>query len=92
MSQHFADCLYGDSVAEGDAGSEGMPCHVVSQVLCYLGFFCDLLEYDATCAVIPSILIRPYMGCSPFFSLSLFSTKCNVYGGFINLSISGRQT
>ena len=37
MSLHFADCLYGDSVAEGDGGSEGMPCHVVGQVLCYLG-------------------------------------------------------
>lgn len=55
MSQHFADCLYGDSIAESDGCCKGVPCHVVGQVLRNLGFFCDLLEGVVACAIIRNL-------------------------------------
>lgn len=73
MSQHFADCLYGDSIAESDGSCKGVPCHVVGQVLCYLGFFCDLLEYDVTCAVIRNL--RKLHFCKDLTAYKRLTTK-----------------
>lgn len=59
MSQHFADGLYGDSVAESDGCCKGVPCHVVGQVLRNLG---NLLlkkqpDFDSRCFGYPKLSV-----------------------------------